>query len=330
MNSSLERIVIGLAGNDADVPLIRYAAMLTRIHAARPAAADRSDAITARGVVEHTDAGAIAVAAEPSVSGGFPEVRFVHVQSRSRAASPRGFRARLREQVQRYFPALPADVPVGCDVLTGHPVDRLATFAADFDSDLLLVGQALCPPPRCGRLVQASPCPVWLVPHDWPPLVRRILVPLDLCERHLPSLRRALELARLLPRAKVLPLHVHQEGVTIADAARYDDVQRRKRTQFEAFLRQVVPQDVELEPHLAVGLHIPRVIAAVAHQQSVDLIVLSTRGRSRLASHLLPSGAEQTIRLASTSILVCREDCPPLGVRGALAERLRTPDIRFS
>jgi nucleotide-binding universal stress UspA family protein len=273
----------------------------------------------------------VAIAAEPGLCDRFPEIRFVHVQPRTRSGSPSQIRFGLREQVQRYFPTLPAHVPVGCDILKGCLVDRLASFAADFDSDLLLVGQALCPPALCGRLAQAAPCPVWVVPSDWPPVVRRILVPLGLCERHLASLRTALQLARRFPRAKVLAMHVLQDAATVADETLFQQVQRRKLEELQSFVARIAPDEPAVEAHVAVGMRVPDVVASVAHERSVDLIVLTMRGRSRFASIVQPGSTERILRLAPSSVLVSREDDARLSALGALLEQLCAADsVRFS
>jgi nucleotide-binding universal stress UspA family protein len=177
----------------------------------------------------------------------------------------------------------------------------------------------------------AAPCPVWLVPPDWPPLVRRILVPVGLFERDLASLRTAVRLARRFPRARVLALHVHLEGARVADETAHQRIQRRQQDALEAFLARVDADGVSIESHLAVGMHVPDVIAAAAHRLSIDLVVLSTRGRSRLASLLMPSIAERTARQSPASILVLKKSDSLLGFFGALSEKMRrTESLPFN
>jgi len=327
MESTPARLVVGLAGQEGDVPVIRYAAMLARLTTVQDESVRRSADRIAEG--SRGDSCISVASTEAVETGRFPEVRFVHVQPRCGAVSPAQLRRRLRERVRKYFPSLP--LPVGCDLLRGSPAHRLANFAADFDSDLILVSRSLCAAASCGRLAMTAPCPVWFVPADWPPLIRRILVPVRLSAGDHSTLRTAIGLARRFPRAKVLALNVHLEGAAVADETAYRQIQRRRQADLETFLAAVATEDVTIEPHLAIGVHVGDLIASVAHRQSVDLIILSTRGRSWPARLLLPSVAERASRQASASVLVLKNSESPLGFLRALGEKIRAQDtLRFN
>lgn len=290
------RLLIGLNGYERDVHLIRYAHMVARLR-------DEDDD---------------------------SEIRFVYLLPRRSSANvPR--RAILREHMQTHFPKLSDAAPIGCDVLKGHTLDRLSTVAADFESNMLLVGDASWPRAKCARLALEAPCSVWLVPPNWAPVLRRVLVPIDFSERSARCLQAAIDLVRPFPRAKCLALHVYRHDTRFVDG---DLEGVRRRALFEdyfAFMAGIETDDVLVEPVFAQSHSVEREIDRAAHRYGVDLVVMSTRGRTRAASLIHPSGVERAIRQCHAPLLVLKSSDPPLGLGGALRERLSEPDgLQFS
>jgi nucleotide-binding universal stress UspA family protein len=185
-------------------------------------------------------------------------------------------------------------------------------------------------PRQAARFALQAPHHVWLVPPATAPVVRRLLVPIDYSERSAAGLRVAIDLARRVPLAKCLTLHVHfHDLLQVEDwyAARLD---RQRMETHAAFMARIDCHGVPVEPLFVEGPSIPAVINRVAQERAVDLVVMTGRQRSRWASFVLASLAGQTLRHSRTAFLMLR--CPGAGVGlfQALREKWRRAEgLRF-
>ena len=283
----MERFRRMMVGLTHDIDLIRYAAMLARLDTA-------------------------------------VEVRFVHVLPQQ---SP-GHDSALQEierQVAESFLNVPDSVKVYCDVLKGPLVDRLLSFAAEQEVDLILVGHRPDHPPGGGSLVRRlsmkAPCSVWIVPDGSPPSLKKILVPIDFSEHSADAMVVATTMARLADGAECLPLHVYfSEAVLTYEE---DDPIARGQEE-EAYRKFVAPIDcrgVTITPLFVEGADVARTIHRVALEQSVDLKVMATRGRSRSAAILLGSVTEGVIVEARTPVLIVKHFGARLGLLQLLLDR---------
>jgi nucleotide-binding universal stress UspA family protein len=247
----------------------------------------------------------------------------------TRGQAPR--RAALRSQIHTYFTGAAEQVAVGCDVLKGQALRRLPALAMDFDSELLLLGDAAWPRWQCGRLAMEAPCSVWLVPPESAPVLRRVLVPIDFSERSAHCLRAALELARPFPRSKCLALHVYRHDTRFADLA-FDQLCRHTLAdRFARFVAGIDTHGVALEPIFAESHRVDQEIARAAQRQGADLIVMTSRGRTRAARIALPSVTEGTLCQSRAACLVLKSADSPIGLWQALRERWHRADgIHFS
>ena len=256
-----------------------------------------------------------------------PEVRFVALlpPGLRDAARNRSTRARFRGRVNKYFKDPSDNLAVGCDLLHGQSVRRLLSFAEEFDSGLILASKNGASRSKLERLAMQSPSSVWIVPSGWAPVLRRILVPIDFTDTAAATLQSAVSLARRFPRAKCLALHVDRDdtrfrGDTIQPARR-----RELQARFATLLRSIDSAGVPIVPVFVKGHHVDRSIRLLAEQHSPDLVVMASRGRSRIARLMLPSIVAATIRNISSPLLVLRSG-QPVGFRTALRERLASED----
>jgi nucleotide-binding universal stress UspA family protein len=287
------RLLVGMVGRRPDIRLIRYASMVARL-------------------------GGAGVSATTSEDG---EVRFVALLPGKRRCDAGQNRVLLREKVRRYFTGPPTDVPVGCDVLAGQVVSRLTELAVDFDSDLLLAGDSRWRARTRARLAVEAPCSVWLVPPDWAPVLRHLLVPVDFSEASRACLETAARIVRRSRGARCIALHVHHPD---------DPSPRGLNRKLISFLGSVDTLGVRVTPLLHPGLHVASIIGHVAQEQASDLVVMAARGRSRWSAAIHASVTEETIRYCRASFLVLRKKTRPLGLVGALAEQLKTRDMKFA
>jgi nucleotide-binding universal stress UspA family protein len=324
------RLLVGLDGHEPDVHLIRYASMVARLD--QPLGTEATEEPL-----------------PPDLRRADAEVRFVYLFPRMKGATrstcDRRVRAALRSQVNTYF-TVPSSYPlpifseargeaegiaIGYDVLRGDVFERLPALAGDFDSDLLLVGQSTWPSTIGARVAMEAPCPAWLVPSGSAPVLRRLLVPCDFSDRSAAALRTAIEIARRWQQAKCFVLHVYWTGSRFIDAQSHGQDVRQLRQAYDQFMAPINRHGVTVEPLFVEGREVAPHIDRAARDQRVDLVVISSRGRTRSASWLLPSITEQVIRQCSVSFLVLRATNQPLGLVQGLRERLREPvDLHFS
>jgi nucleotide-binding universal stress UspA family protein len=274
-----------------------------------------------------TDAGLLRYAAMVARLGTASEVRFVHVLPTP--ASPAGAPSErvtdeLWTTIRAHFTGVPATLPLACDVVSGPLVDRLLTYVAEHEIDLLLVGHRRSHPGRWAlarRLAMKAPCSVWMVPEGSPTALDRILVPIDFSEHTADTLQVATDMARRVEGAECLALHVYfnEAAVTYEE---YDQVLRGQEA--EAFRRFVAPintQGVPIRPLFEEGANVTHIINRVAEREAVDVTVMATRGRSRSAAILLGSVTEETIMETRVPLLVVKHFGARMGVLQALLDR---------
>jgi nucleotide-binding universal stress UspA family protein len=144
-----------------------------------------------------------------------------------------------------------------------------------------------------------------------PKRLRTILVPIDFSD----CSRRALDLARSLAKqakpAHLILIHasfVPEELATLAgraDPTVSDLVSHQATQDLEQILVEL--QDAGISAEFSSHSGTPdRVIADVATDKNVDLIVLGTHGRTGLAHVLLGSVAERVVRTAPCPVVTVR------------------------
>ena len=286
------RVAVGLARNETDAPLIRYAAMVCSL-----------------GTVE--------------------EVRFVHVLSRASGPQPMvtdhaTVQSELMRTVEQRFSPAPPKVRVHCDVLDGPLTDQLLSHTAQQQVDLLLVGHGRNHSGRralARRLAMKAPCSVWMVPQGAPATLAKILVPVDFSEHAADTMRVACSMAKLSGIAECLALHVYfNEAVVTYEG--YDAVLRGQEEEaWRKFIAPIDCQGVSVTPIFEESSHVAATIGRIAEREGADLIVMGTRGRSRSAAILLGSVTEDMIIDAKIPLLAVKHFGARIGVLQALLDR---------
>jgi nucleotide-binding universal stress UspA family protein len=197
-------------------------------------------------------------------------------------------------------------------VKVGRPAEVILERAVEWPADVIVLGRH----ERRGLLdfggttravLASSPCPVWVQPLS-PQPVRRILVPLD---GSLSGLR-VLAWARLLAKgfgARAIAFHCFQPPDFAYDPAMkspavptyvVDDLRASERAAFETFARGYDWNGIDAEVVFEDGRPGE---AILARQRDVDLIVMGTHSRSRVARALLGSTANEVLPRATTAVL---------------------------
>ncbi len=141
--------------------------------------------------------------------------------------------------------------------------------------------------------------------------LKKILVPVDFSERSKRAIQYALPLAEQFG-AEVTLLHVVQAYLPVPEMSTMDVTLMQKQMQETGAqqletLRKTVDAKVELRTILKVGDPYLETIHT-AKLLGIDLIILSTHGRTGLAHVLLGSTAERVVRHASCPVLVVRQN----------------------
>jgi len=148
------------------------------------------------------------------------------------------------------------------------------------------------------------------------PVVRRILLPVELAETREPDLSYAIALAAQL-RAELLllavidtPSTVHLVGRHRAMAGGGRDFEKALQDEVKTMLQQMVDKAAEAGVlalgHLTFSEEVEEQILKEALLQKVDLILVRSQGRGGIMKALLGSTAGEILKAAPCPVLVAR------------------------
>ncbi|MEF8816562.1 MAG: universal stress protein [Salinibacter sp.] len=151
-----------------------------------------------------------------------------------------------------------------------------------------------------------------------PQTIDRILVPVDFSDPSREALRTAKEWAALYD-ATIDVLYVVAERIqpafyTGGVQSIYDmepDIEEKMMDRLEAFVADTGGPEREIRPHVLVGNAAPD-IAEFVETESIDLVAMSTHGRTGLDRFLLGSVAEKVIRHVHCPVLTVKAFGPTL------------------
>lgn len=224
----------------------------------------------------------------------------------------------LRSQVEKLD--LPFPVDVVCEI--GQPADSIIQFAEDHDIDLIVMSSH----GRSGlnrwvygsvaeRVLQQGPCATAIInarAENQLPEKRKILVPLDgslLAEM-------ALEPGKLLAEALQAELHLlrvttsaHQMLETSSMKDVFDDIEDKEDQEAQDYLRSkcadISDGHVFCEVTFTIGT-VAETILDYAADKGVDMIIMSSHGRTGLQRWVYGSVAEKVLRSACCATMVIR------------------------
>lgn len=135
---------------------------------------------------------------------------------------------------------------------------------------------------------------------------RKILFPTDFSHMSDAALPEAADLARGAG-ATLLIAHVEEPPMMYGAGAMYYGSPEPDRDTLRNMLNEVVPptSDVPYEHHLLFGDPAAELVA-LAERENVDLIVLSTHGRTGLMRMLMGSVAERVVQRAPCPVLTLK------------------------
>jgi nucleotide-binding universal stress UspA family protein len=144
--------------------------------------------------------------------------------------------------------------------------------------------------------------------------IRHILAPVDFSEIGKPAVDAACDLARRYGGTKLTLLHVYQipnlmlpEGYILAPPRELDALFQRINEELEK--RRVRADELGADAHGESVEGVPWLeIVRYAQRNKVDLIVMSTHGRTGLSHAFIGSVAERVVRHAPCPVLVVRTE----------------------
>ena len=210
-------------------------------------------------------------------------------------------------------------------------LDAIAGYVERHDIDLVLLGHRVSTSGQralARRLAMVTRASVWMTPEGYAPKISGILAPVDFSAPSADSLRQAIGVARRAHAANVTALHVYFDASVLRFEEHDDIAQGQEATSFDQFLEAIDAQGVSITTVSEESSHAAQAILRQAEANGADLIVISTRGRSRAALSLLGSVTSQVMAEAKTPVLAVKHFGGSMNVKDALlsGQIWRKPD----
>ncbi len=254
-------------------------------------------------------------------------VCFVHVIPRTKPGDSeeqiKSLTMQIEQSVSQAFNPENGPIDVCYKVLVGPREDRMLEYLEEQHIGLVLLGhnakESSGKRSFARRMAMASSASVWMVPVDSALSITKVLAPVDLSNHSADSLSIATGIALQAGLTECTSLHVYYDQAV----HRFDDhdvVERgNEMSALQKFISSIQNYGVNVEPQVEEGSNVARTILRIADEQHFDLVVLSTRGRSRAASILLGSEASQVIMEARVPVLAIKHQGAQLNFLKALA-----------
>ncbi|GEM_PF-7121886 len=165
------------------------------------------------------------------------------------------------------------------------------------------------------KVVRRSSFPVYVIKDEEPSPIKTIMFPTDLSAPAGFGWRYAVEIARRLS-AKLVVFHVHEVSMHWSELESELQVYYPEFAEFsgETIRKKLIDQlssiyraeDVDVAYDVSIAPDASLEIADKARQYNIDLIIMTTHGRSGLKRILLGSVTEKTLRLAPSDMLIIR------------------------
>jgi sulfate permease, SulP family len=278
--TSFERPLVALSLADADQSLLEYAAMLAKTLA-------------------------------------WDDILFAHVA----ANDPQPWLQRLGDEVRRVFGEPSPSARHAFHAAPGARLDQIVGLTVEHHRDLVVLGHRRARSGRrslARRLAMIAPASVWLVPEGSPAKIEDILVPIDFSDHSADALAVAVHIARCRGLRSVRAVHVFFDPSTIRYDEHVEEIRGQEEAAFERFIAPIDRQGVEVEPIFIEGTRTADDILSLTDRSGTDLVVMSTRGRSRAASVLLGSVTSDSLANTKVPLLAVKH----FGSRMTLGEAL--------
>lgn len=271
-----QRFLVALSDGDSDIDLIRYAALVGGLGIGRV-------------------------------------FMFVHVRTPGQSAEgPRTdaeVQLHMQGLIEEHFGSPRPDVVSSCDIMVGVRVDQLIDYAVRNRCDTIMLGHRRS---RSGqralaqRIASVSPCSVWMVPEGCAVSISKVLAPIDFSDHSADSLAGAIEICRAAGLNECLAAHVYFDPSSIRYEEHVEAIRHHEQEAFVKFIDTVDRHGVEVLAKFIEGAKVGSTILYAAERYGADLLVMSTRGRSRAAAVLLGSVTSEVFRQTPIPLLAVK------------------------
>jgi len=208
--------------------------------------------------------------------------------------------------------------PENCHVRGGRPYQEIVELAREIDADLIVLAtrghtglKRILLGSTAERVVRLAPCPILVVRQRRRKsfAIAKILAPVDFSECSMAGAMYAAFLGKAFG-AKLCLLHVVQPPAPIlmdrvsVDLSSIDSLNlKNARLDMEAFGKLDFLRDIKCAMEVRTGYPVDQ-ICSETKQNDVDLVVISTHGRTGFNRMLLGSVAEHVVRYAECPVMV--------------------------
>lgn len=201
------------------------------------------------------------------------------------------------------------EIKTELEVLVGHPAEEILSYADQADIGLIIMathGRSGITRWAVGsvadKVVRATKSPVALIRAKgaWPDMrkkgiLNKTLVPLD----------GSIESEAVIPYIKELAYKLKTEVTLLQVVAEPDDASADVESYLEKMVNLLKSEDITINYEIRVGAAAEEIIK-LADEASVDMIAMSTHGRSGISRWTLGSVADRVLQAGNTPILLVR------------------------
>lgn len=198
------------------------------------------------------------------------------------------------------------------------PASGILTYAEENKIDLIVMGtfgrrgaQRMLTGTVAERVVREAPCPVLTIRKRSPQAVNHMLVPIDFSERSKLAIPVAEALAQIYDADVTLFFVIDEDAVPMAHVpllgpvrVSRDEIISRFKTLMEELVAEHQSDNVEIFGEVVIGQPSKDILERA--EEGIDMIVLSTHGRTGLERIFLGSVAEKIVRRAPGAVFTTK------------------------
>jgi len=225
----------------------------------------------------------------------------------------------LRRRLER-FKADFSGIDVSFEVLRGNPVTEVLGWARKDQADLILVSRKFDDRNStflAEKITRKAPCSVLVLPDQFEPGIRKVLVPVDFSEHSIDALEVGIAFAASAGLKKIYVLNVYSVPIPAPTYGEeyeklVEDFKQWARKSFQDFIGRADLKGLEVVPIFVHDPDTPGAVVQVVQDQKMDLVVVGTRGTSLAV--LMGSVTEQLIWNLPVPLVAVKKKGATLGL----------------
>lgn len=209
-------------------------------------------------------------------------------------------------------------------VKDGNPGEEIQKLIKIKQIDLLVLGRKQRPGITyfSRQLASQTPCSVLFVPKSGHKQYKRILVPMDFSSNSKQAIEMALHYKKANEDTVIMPVHFYNVPPGYSKLGKsFNEYSKIMRKNTESQLRNIVPEELiaNCVAILDKQENIAKMIFNYSLRKGADLIIIGSRGRTKIASFLFGSVAAKLVELSyHLPILIDKKQRMNMGAMKAL------------